>query len=104
MIEYYPKGLIVYVEPGIGYGQVWDRIDENKLEVLLFDSMLYVQAEEDNVFKIHGEHYYDRMESLTGKLMDAAGNYEMPYDIEKILSDINNLVNIYAMALKNGQK
>jgi hypothetical protein len=103
--DWFKDGTIVYVEPGRGYGRILCRLQPDLLAVTLLDEPnTVVHAEEDNVFKIHGEHYYNRMESLMGNIMDSAGNYEINDDFEENLNQMQKLADVYRLALANGQK
>jgi hypothetical protein len=103
----FDEGDIVYVEPGIGFARVMVSDAESDIVYYQLLSLAFYEttfANEDDVSKVHGEFYYDQLESLTQDLMSPAGDYKIADNVEAVLTDIRELVDAYKEALKNGQR
>lgn len=111
--EYFKSGNIVYVEPGKGYARIKSYApmkslqSEEKNVTVVFDILggdgREEGANEDNVFLMHEESYYNQLESRTRDLMDSAGNYTIPNNVNEMLEDIRQVIEAYRLALETGQ-
>lgn len=101
-------GYVVYVEPGEGWGYVSKEPDaEGNIEVYFYGScdIQTITTNEDNVFPLHEESFFNHICRIKDSLMFYAANYDCPDEKEskEILEELETLLKLANQAKSKGQ-